>query len=50
MQQQQARQSSGSRAIAIDERATLARYRFFQLLALLLSAAFALGLHVVIGR
>lgn len=51
MQRQQlTRRSSGSRAIALDERVKLARYRLLQFLALILSAAFALGLHFIFGR
>jgi hypothetical protein len=41
---------SGSKTIAYEARMPLARYRLFQLLALILSAAFALGLHVIFGR
>jgi hypothetical protein len=41
---------SGAKAIALDQRATLARYRLFQLLALLFTAAFSLGLHLLFGR
>lgn len=44
------RRSSGAKAIAIDKRAMLARYALLQFLALLLSAAFALGLHVIFGH
>ena len=49
MQNQQPvqRRSSGAKAIAIDERATILRYRILQLVALLLSASFALGLRLV---
>jgi hypothetical protein len=50
MQRQPARPVSGAKAIALDERVTLARYRLFQLLALLLTAAFSLGLHFLFGR
>jgi hypothetical protein len=50
MQQQQVRRTSGSKAIAIDNRATIARYRLIQLLALILSAVFALGLHLIFGH
>jgi hypothetical protein len=49
MEKQDVRQSSGVKAIALDTRAMLIRYRL-QLLALLLSAAFALGLHLIFGR
>lgn len=44
------RRSSGAKAISIDERAIIARYRVLQLAALLLSAGFALGLHLVFGH
>ncbi len=44
------RPSSGSKAIALDAKTALIRYRLFQLLALILSAAFALGLHFIFGR
>jgi hypothetical protein len=44
------RRSSGAKAIAIDKRAMVARYALLEFLALLLSAAFALGLHVIFGR
>jgi hypothetical protein len=42
--------SSGTKAIALDQRATLARYRLLQLLALLISAGFGLTLHIVFGH
>lgn len=48
--QQVNRPSGGNKAIALDARTILARYRLFQLLALILSAAFALGLHLIFGR
>lgn len=44
------RRSSSAKAIALDQRAALARYRLLQLLALLISAGFGLALHVVFGR
>ncbi len=44
------RRSSGAKAISIDERATIARYRILSLIALLLSAGFALDLHLVFGH
>lgn len=53
MQRQYIRPTSGAKAVAIDNRATLARYRFYQLITLLtlvLSAGFALGLHILLGR
>ncbi len=47
---QSARRSSGAKALTIDERATLARYRVLLIVAVLLSAGFALGLHLVFGH
>jgi hypothetical protein len=44
------RRSSGAKAIAIDNRAMMARYHILQFLALFLSAAFAFGLHLVFGH
>ena len=44
------RRTSGAKAITIDQRATIARYRALQIIALLLSAGFALGLHLVFGH
>ena len=44
------KQNSGAKAIAIDNRAVLMQYRLLQLLAVLLSAATALGLHLIFGR
>jgi len=44
------RRSSGAKAIALDERATIARYRVLQIVALLLSGSFALYLHFFFGR
>jgi hypothetical protein len=49
-QQNYVRQKSGAKAIAIDNRISLAKIRLLQFLALLLSAAFALGLHLVFGH
>ena len=49
MEQKYVRQSSGAKAIVLDTRAMLLRYRL-QLIALLISAAFALGLHVIFGH
>lgn len=46
----QNRRSSGAKAIALDQRAMVARYRLYMLLSIVLSAAFALGLHIVFGR
>ncbi len=50
--QAQVRRSSGARAIALDGREAIARYRLlkFQLLAAILSAGFAVGLHLIFGR
>jgi len=50
MQQQPRRTTSGAKAIALDPRVTLARYRLFQLVALLLTAGVSLGLHLLLGR
>ena len=44
------RRSSGAKSITLDTRAMVARYHILQFLALLLSAAFALGLHVLFGH
>jgi hypothetical protein len=49
-EQQYVRQSSGAKAIAIDNRLTLAKYRLLQLLAILLGAATALGLHQIFAH
>ncbi len=46
----QNRRSSGAKAIALDQRAMVARYRLYVFLSIVLSAAFALGLHIVFGR
>jgi len=48
--QQQLRRSSGSKAIALDGRVALARYRLLQLLALVLTAASAIGLRIIFGH
>ena len=48
--EQTLRRSSGAKAIAIDQHAVTVRYHILQFLALLLSAAFALGLHVLFGH
>ena len=45
--QQQYHIPSGTKAIAIDERELVLRYRLFQLLAVLLAAATALGLYQI---
>ena len=44
------RQKSGTETIAIDNRLFLIRIRILQFLALMLSAAFALGLHLIFAR
>ncbi len=49
-QKNSVRQSSGAVAIALDKRILLAQYRLFLLLASVLSAAFALGLHRIFAR
>jgi hypothetical protein len=49
-EQQYVRQSSGAKAIAIDNRLTLAKYRLLQLLAILLGAATAFGLHQIFAH
>jgi len=43
-------QSSQARAIAIDERELLLRYRLLQILAILLSLATALGIYQIFIR
>ena len=48
--QQYVRQNSGAKAIAIDNRVLLIRYRLLQLLAVLLTAATALGLHLIFAH
>ncbi|HTD20727.1 MAG: hypothetical protein ACJ8BW_18940 [Ktedonobacteraceae bacterium] len=44
------RQSSGAKAIAIDNRLLLMKYRLLQLLALILGAATALGLRFIFAH
>ncbi len=44
------RQSSGAKAVALDNRLLLMKYRLLQLLALILGAASALGLHYIFSR
>ena len=44
------RRSSGVKTIAIDERELLLRHRLFQLLAMLLAAATALGIYQIFVR
>ena len=48
--QQYVRQSSGAKAIAIDARAQLMKIRLLQLLAVILTAAFAWGLHLIFAH
>jgi len=48
--QQYGRQNSGAKAIAIDNRALLVRYRLLQLLAVTLTAATAWGLHLIFAH
>ncbi len=50
--QPQVRRSSGSKTIALDGRKVIARYHLlrFQLLAALVSAGLAVGLHLIFGR
>ena len=48
--QQYVRQNNGAKAIAIDNRALLIRYRLLQLLAVLLTAATALGLQLIFAH
>jgi len=43
-------QKSGAKAITIDNRLLLTRIRILQFLALILTAAFALGLHLIFAR
>ncbi len=46
----QNRRSNGAKAIALDEKVMAARYRLYMFLSIVLSAAFALGLHIIFGR
>jgi len=48
--QKQLQQTGQTKAIAIDEREMLLRYRLIQLLALLLSLATALGIYQIFIR
>ena len=47
MQQRQKHAKSGAKAIALDQKVILARYRLSILLSVLGSAAFALLLHLI---
>jgi hypothetical protein len=47
------RRSSGAKAIAVERRKVTARYRLFRLQVLaatIVSAALAMGLHILFGR
>ncbi len=48
--QSQVSRSSGAKAIVVDQQAIQARYRLLQLIALLLSAGFAVSLQLIFGR
>ena len=48
--QQYVRQSSGAKALRLDEQAVLVQHRLLQLLAMILSAATALGLYQIFVR
>jgi len=50
MEQRDVRPTSGAKAIAIDQRAMLAKLRSIQLLVLLTGAVTALGLHLIFAR
>jgi hypothetical protein len=43
-------QKSGAKAIALDNRLFLTKIRLLQLLALVFSATFALGLHLIFAH
>ncbi len=49
-EQDNVQQKSGAKVLAIDNRLFLTRVRILQFLALILSAAFALGLHLIFAR
>jgi hypothetical protein len=44
------RSTSGAKAIALDERAKMARYRLYLLISLLSSAGLAMLIHILLGR
>ena len=44
------RQSSGAKAIAIDNHVELMKYRLLQLTALIIGAASAVGLHFIFAH
>ena len=50
LEQENVKQKSGAQIKAIDNRLFLTRIRILQFLALILSAAFALGLHLIFAR
>jgi hypothetical protein len=49
-EQDNLQQKSGAKALTMDSRLFLTRIRILQFLALILSAAFALGLHLIFAR
>ncbi len=49
-EQDYAQQKSGAKALTIDSRVILTRIRILQFIALILSTAFALGLHLIFAR
>jgi hypothetical protein len=49
-EQNYVQQKSGAKALALDDRIFLTKIRLLQLMALILSAAFALGLHQIFAR
>jgi hypothetical protein len=49
-EQDNVQRKSGAKALTIDNRLFLTRVRILQFLALILSAAFALGLHLIFAR
>lgn len=44
------RPSSGSKAIALDNRKLLRKYRFYQLLVLIAGAATTIALHFIVAH
>lgn len=51
MQQKPRTQSThGAKAIALDQDSIMARYRLFLFTSIIITAAFALGLHVIFTR
>jgi hypothetical protein len=49
-QQPQTRRTSGAKAIALDSRVILTRYRLLQLLGFLLAGGLAIVLHLIFGH